>query len=59
MLVADTRNAEEIMGVCRQSHIWVAGYETRRDGQEEFSAAFYTVYRSGTGGGGTEVKGQL
>ena len=46
------------MEVCRQSECDVGLQETRRDGQNGFTTAGYTVYCSGADGGGTEAKGQ-
>ncbi|MEP2987321.1 MAG: hypothetical protein ABJO88_00035 [Parasphingorhabdus sp.] len=52
-------SAQEIMEVCRQRGCDVAGLQvTRRDGQTGFTAARYTVYCSGAGGGGADAKGQ-
>ena len=49
----------DIIVVCRQIQCDIVGLqETRRDGQDGFTAAGFTVYCSGAGGGGAEAKGQ-
>ena len=51
--------AEEILEVCRQKCCDTVGLqETRRDSQNGFTAAGYTVYCTGSGGGVTEATGQ-
>ena len=52
-------HADEFMEVCRQSQSGVVRLqEMRRDGHLGFTAASFTVYCSGTGGGDTEPNGQ-